>query len=95
MQNAKKVQDDAIKMARFATTFRDRVLTWFMKYSSGKARTLVHVRAALINEFKKPKLESQCFTNLKDIKKKLTKNVWEFDQKFKTLLDQVSFEIAS
>ena len=65
-----------------------------MKYSNGKNRTLVQVRVVLIGEFKKPKLESQCITNLKEIKQKLTESVWEFDQKFKTLLDQVIFDIA-
>ena len=65
-----------------------------MKYSLGQVRTLAHVRAALISEFKKPKLESLCITKLKGIKKKLIETVWEFDQKFKTNLDQASFEIA-
>ena len=48
----------------------------------------------MISEFKKPKSESQCIIELKEIKQKLTETIWEFDQKFKTLLDQVSFEIA-
>ena len=65
-----------------------------MKYSNGHNRTLAQVRVALISEFKKPKLESQCITKLKEIKQKPTELVWEFDQKFKTLLDQVSFDIA-
>ena len=47
----------------------------------------------MIAEFKKPKSESQCITKLKEIKQKLTESVWEFDQKFKTLLSQVSFDI--
>ena len=55
----------------------------------------MHVRVALIGEFKKPKLESQCITKLKEIKQKLTESGWEFDQKFKTLLDEVSFDIAT
>ena len=74
-------------MAQLTTTFRDRVLNWFMKYYNRKNRTLSQVRVALISEFKKPKLESQCITELKEIKKKLIETVWEFDQKFKTLLD--------
>ena len=59
-------------MAQLTTTFRDRALNWFMKYSSGKARTLAHVRAALISEFKKPKSESQCIIESKEIKNKPT-----------------------
>ena len=46
----------------------------------------------MIIEFKKPKLESQCITELKEIKQKLNELVWEFDQKFKTLLSHVSFD---
>lgn len=91
--NVKRVQDDAIKMAQLITMFRDRALTQFMKYSLGKVRTLANIRATLISELKKPKLESQCITKLKDIKKKPSGTVWEYDQKFKTLSDQVSFEI--
>ena len=54
---------------------------------------LPQVKATLIVEFKKPKSESQCITELKEIKQKPMLLVWEFDQKFKTLLDQVSFDI--
>ena len=75
--------------------FGGRALNWFMKYSNGKNRTLVQVRVALIGEFKKPKLESQCITELKELKQKPIESVWEFDQKFKTLLDQVSFDIIA
>jgi hypothetical protein len=49
----------------------------------------------LISEFKKIKSKYQCITDLKEIKEKSIESVWEFDQKFKTLLDQVSFDIAS
>ena len=76
------------------TTFKYRDLNWFMKYSNGKTRTLAEVRAMLSSEFKKPKSKSQCITELKEIKQKPTESVWEFDQKFKTLLDQVSFDIT-
>jgi hypothetical protein len=40
---------------------------------------------ALIAEFKKPKSESQCITELKEIKQKVAEPVLEFDQRFKTL----------
>ena len=66
-----------------------------MKYSNGQARTLAEENDALTAEFKKPKSKSQCITEIKEIKQKLTETVWEFDQKFKTLLDQVSFVITS
>ena len=92
--NVKQVTNNNVKMAQFTTTFRDRALNWFMKYSNGQTRTLVEIRVALSSKFKEPRSKSQCITELKEIKQKQTKFVWEFDQKFKTLLDQVSFDIA-
>ena len=92
--NVKKVQDNDVKMVQLTTTFRDRALNWFMKYSNGQTRTLAQVRNALITKFKKPKSESQFISKLKEIKQKPIETVWEFDQKFKTLLDQVIFDIA-
>ena len=63
--SVKQVVDDAIKMAHLTTTFRDRALNWFMKYSNGHVRTLLEVKATMIAKFKKPKSESQCITELK------------------------------
>lgn len=57
-------------MAQLMTTFRDRALNEFMKYSNGKAKTLTKVKFALTVEFKKPKSKSQCITELKEIKQK-------------------------
>ena len=65
-----------------------------MKYTSAVPRTLVQVRTAMIKEFKKPKSESQCIIELKDIKHIPTESVWDFDHKFKALIDQVSFEFV-
>ena len=49
----------------------------------------------MIKEFKKPKSESQCITELKDIKHLPIESVWDFDQKFKALIDQVRFDFAT
>ena len=68
MWNVKQVTNDDIKMAQLTTTFRDRALNWFMKYSNAQVRTLPEVKVVLIAEFKKPKLESHCITELKEIK---------------------------
>lgn len=70
MWNFKQVTDNNVKMAQLTTTFRDRALNWFMKYSSRKMKTLAEVRVALSSEFKKLKLESQCIIELKEIKQK-------------------------
>ena len=48
----------------------------------------------MIKEFKKPKSESQSITKLKEIQQKRGESVWDFDQRFKVLLDQVSFTIG-
>ena len=66
-----------------------------MKYTTAPAKTLaVQVKTTMIKEFKKPKSESQCITELKGIKQLPIESVWDFDQKFKALIDQVSFEFA-
>jgi hypothetical protein len=53
------------------------------------------INTALIYEFKKPKLESQCITKLKEIKQRVAKPVWDFDQRFKTLTGHMIFQIQN
>ena len=65
-----------------------------MKFSSTQIPTLDDIKAAIIKEFKKPKSESQCITELKEIQQRRGESVWDFDQRFKVLLDQVSFTIG-
>ena len=48
----------------------------------------------MISEFRKPKYESQCITNIKEIKQALAETVWDFNQQFKTLTDKVSFQMS-
>jgi hypothetical protein len=48
---------------------------------------------ALISKFKKPKSESNCITEIKEIKQRIAELVWEFDQRFKTLTNHLSFQI--
>jgi hypothetical protein len=54
-------------------------------------KPLNQIKNVLIAEFKKPKLESQRITELKEIKKKVAEPVWEFDQRFKTLTGRLTF----
>ena len=49
----------------------------------------------MISEFRKPKSESQCITEIKEIKQALAESVWDFDQRFKTLMAKVSFQMSS
>ena len=85
--NIKIITDEAIKRTQFSTTLRDRTLSWYMKLVQRLAqlKPLNEIKNALIAEFKKPKSDSQCITEIKEIKQKVAKPVWEFDQRFKTL----------
>lgn len=56
-------------------------------------RTLTEIKTVLILEFKKSKLESQCITELKEIKQGANESVWDFDQRFKSLMDKIAFLI--
>ena len=57
--NIKQVQNDDIKRVQLTTTFRDRALTWFMKFSTNtqQPKTIKEIKDEL-KEFKKPKYES-------------------------------------
>ena len=52
------------------------------------------IRKGLIEEFRKPKSEVQYITKVKDIKQYPNETVWDFDQRFKTLMARVSFETS-
>ena len=94
MWNAKNITDQDVRRAQLVTSFRDRALTWFTKFSSTQSHTLDDIKASIIKEFKKPKSESQCITELKEIQQRRGESVWDFDQRFKVLLYQVSFPIG-
>jgi hypothetical protein len=71
--NIKNVTDEDSKRAQFITTLRDRALSWYMKLVQGLAqpKPMYEIKNALIIEFKKPKWESQCIMELKEINKKV------------------------
>jgi hypothetical protein len=93
--NIRNFTDEAVKRTQFSTTLRDCALSWYMKLVQGIARpkSLNEIKNALIAEFKKPKSESQCITELKEIKQNVAEPVWEFDQRFKTLTCRLTFQI--
>jgi hypothetical protein len=66
-----------------------------MKLVQGLAqpKPLNEIKNLLIAEFKKPKSESQCIIELKEIKQTVEEPVWEFDQRFKTLTGCLTFQI--
>ena len=51
--NIKQVQNDDINKAQLTTTFRDRALTWFMKFSTStqQPKTIQEMKAELKKEF--------------------------------------------
>jgi hypothetical protein len=55
-------------------------------------KPLNEIKNALIVEFKKPELDSQCIKKLKEIKQRVAEPVWEFDQRFKTLTCRITFQ---
>jgi hypothetical protein len=58
--------NEAVKRDQFSTTLRDRALSWYMKFVQGTApKPLNVIKTMLIVEFKKPKSESQCITEIK------------------------------
>ena len=48
----------------------------------------------MISKFRKPKSESQCITEIKEIKQALAETMLDFDQRFKTLMAKVSFQMS-
>ena len=43
---------------------------------------------------RKPKSELQCITEIKEITQLPTESVWDFDQRFKTLMAKLSFQMS-
>ena len=67
----------------------------FVQFPMGaQDKTLVEVRKGLIEEFIKPKSEAQYITEFNEIKQYPNEIVWDFDQRFKTLMARVSFEMS-
>ena len=56
--NAKQIIDPDVKCAQLITSFRDRDLNWFMKFSSTQHPALADIKVSIIKEFKNPKSES-------------------------------------
>jgi hypothetical protein len=94
MWSIKNIIDEVVKRSQFSTTLRDRALRWYIKNFQGSTHKLLNgIKTSLIVEFKKPKSESQCITKNKEIKQRIDKPEWEFDQRFKTFTGHLSFQI--
>ena len=95
---AKQSVDDDIKRSQLDTTFRGRALDWYMRFmrvpQGTMVKTLNEIREGLFEEFKKPKPEAQYITKIKEIKQFPNENIWDFDQRFKTLMARVIFKMS-
>ena len=92
---ARLVHNTEIRKVQMIMTLRGRALDWFMNLcvapTTTPQKTLEEIQVVMISKFKKPKSESQCITEIKEIKQALVETVWDFDQQFKTLMSKVSF----
>jgi hypothetical protein len=70
----KGVTNDAAKITKQETMFRDRTLTWYMKYkataSSVHVRSLAKIKHDILRMFQNMKSKSHCITEIKEIKQK-------------------------
>ena len=93
----KQTTDNCVKIVLLETTFRDFVLAWYMKFKAttplGRGRMLTDIQQTLFKVFQNPKFESQCSIEIKETKQQQGQFVWDFDQWFKVLMDQLTFQI--
>jgi hypothetical protein len=65
-----------------------------MKYQkttpAEQSRTLEEIGQALLKEFQKTKYESQYITEIKEINQVNNEIVWDYDQKFKDVMGQLT-----
>ena len=69
----------------------DRYMKFFIVPVGVTQKTLNQIGVGLIDEFKKPKYESQCITEIREIKQFSRESMWDFDQRFNKLMAKVRF----
>jgi hypothetical protein len=91
----KRVTYEESNIVKLETTFKYIALTWYMKYkaivSVGQARSLAKIKRDPLRQFQKMKSESQCITEIKEIKQQVGENMWDYDHHFNILLDGLTF----
>ena len=95
---ARQTIDDDVKKRQLETTLRGCALEWLMRFmwvpQGGTMKRLDEIRMGLFKEFKKLKSKAQYITELKEIKQFPNETIWDFDQRFKTLMARVSFQMS-
>ena len=70
-------------------------MKFFQVPMGAPTKKLAEVSKGLIEEFKKLKSKAQYIIELKEINQYLNETVWDFDQRFKTLMERVNFEMSN
>jgi hypothetical protein len=95
--HVKRIPDESGKIVQLKITFREKSLTWYMKYKAtaptGQERSLTKINQYMVREFHKPKSESQCVMEIKEVKQKEGETVWDYDHQFNILLERLTFQI--
>lgn len=93
---AQQIDDNDMKKEQLITTLQDRALSWYIKNNMvNPVASLVATKNTLNVEFKKPKLQSQCITKIKEIKQVVNEIAWDVDQRLKCLIGQANFHISN
>ena len=78
---AQNIVSDTVKRAQLSLAFEGRALDWCMRYIGQNVNTTIdEIKAALKQQFKKPKSYYQIVNNLKDIKQGPSESIWEANQ---------------
>ena len=95
---SRQTTDEDIKKGQLVTTLQGCVLDWYMRFIQVPQGTVVknldEIWKGLLEEFKKPKSKAQYITEMKEIKQFPNEMVWDIDQRFKTLMAWVSFDMS-
>ena len=98
MWTSRQTVDDTIKKSQLVITLRGRALDWYMRFmlvpQGGTRKKLDEIYEGLFEEFKKPKSKAQYIIELKEIKQFPNETIWDFDQWFKMLMAQFSFQMS-
>ena len=98
VQMVRQTTNEDVNKSQLATTLQGHVFDWYMRFIQVMqgivTKTFDEIWKRLLDEFKKPKYEAQYITELKEIKKFPNEMVWDFDQRFKTLMAWVIFDMS-
>lgn len=93
-QEDQGVTNDNIKKATLVSALQDRVLTWYIKYSSDHLNVgIVAIQDALDKEFSWPKSEMQSIIEFKEIVMVPGEDLWDLDQRLKSTIHEANMTL--